>query len=57
MAKILINVPKSLKVQLDALREQGTSMAGFIRYLIRQHFADVALRRELDSPKATKKSK
>lgn len=33
-AKVLIQLPVSLKAQLDALRTQGYTMSGYIRSLI-----------------------
>ena len=37
-AKILIEVPISIKAKLDALRATGTSASGLIRHLLNQHF-------------------
>ena len=34
MVRILIQVPQSLKAQLDALRAQGTTASGYIRALL-----------------------
>ena len=34
MVRILIQVPQSLKAQLDALRAQGTTVSGYIRALL-----------------------
>jgi metal-responsive CopG/Arc/MetJ family transcriptional regulator len=34
MVKILISVPKGMKVKLDALRKEGMSASGFIRNLL-----------------------
>ena len=42
MVRLLINIPKPLKVKLDALKSQGTSAAGLIRYLLNQHFSQSA---------------
>ena len=39
MVKLLVHLPGPLKAKLDALREQGTTASGFIRYLLEQHFA------------------
>ncbi len=38
MVRMLIQVPEPLKAQLDALRDQGTTASGFIRWLLEQHF-------------------
>ncbi len=42
MERMLIQLPKSLKAKLDALKSQGYTASGFIRAL---------LERELNSPK------
>ena len=46
MVKVLISVPKGLKVKLDALRKGGTSASGFIRNLLEKEFKQ---RKELRS--------
>ncbi|WP_413933380.1 hypothetical protein [Nitrospira sp. BLG_1] len=46
MVKVLISVPKGLKVKLDALRKEGTSASGFIRNLLEKEFKQ---RKELRS--------
>jgi hypothetical protein len=33
-----ISIPIPLKVELDALRKQGTTASGLIRNLVEQHF-------------------
>lgn len=38
MAKLMISVPKRIKVKLDALRKDGTSASGFIRSLLEREF-------------------
>lgn len=38
MVKLLISVPKRIKVKLDALRKEGTSASGFIRTLLEREF-------------------
>ena len=38
MVRLLIQVPDQLKVRLDALRSQGTTASGFIRWLLEEHF-------------------
>ncbi len=38
MVRLLIQVPASLKAKLDALRDQGTTASGFIRWLLERHF-------------------
>ncbi|MGC3976198.1 MAG: hypothetical protein QM771_17695 [Nitrospira sp.] len=38
MVRLLIQVPEPIKAQLDALRQEGTTASGFIRYLLEQHF-------------------
>lgn len=46
MVKLLISVPKGMKVKLDALRKEGTSASGFIRNLLEKEFKH---RKELES--------
>jgi predicted DNA-binding protein len=36
--RMVIQLPLPLKAKLDALRKQGTTASGFIRYLLEQHF-------------------
>ena len=38
MVRMLIQVPGSIKACLDALRQEGTTASGLIRYLLEQHF-------------------
>ncbi len=38
MTRILIQIPKSIKAKLDALRTQGTTASGFIRSLLVREF-------------------
>ncbi|MBX3325181.1 MAG: hypothetical protein U0223_07570 [Nitrospira sp.] len=38
MLKLMISVPKGMKVKLDALRKEGTSASGFIRNLLEKEF-------------------
>ena len=38
MQRLLIQLPTPLKHKLVALREQGTTTSGFIRWLLEQHF-------------------
>lgn len=38
MILVLIQLPQPLKAKLDALRKQGTTASGFIRYLLEAHF-------------------
>ena len=38
MQRLNIQLPKTLKAKLDALRKQGTTASGFIRNLLEQHF-------------------
>jgi hypothetical protein len=38
MKRIIIQVPSTLKAQLDAERRQGTTASGLIRHLLEQHF-------------------
>ncbi|MEK9142924.1 MAG: hypothetical protein AAB308_17870 [Nitrospirota bacterium] len=38
MVRLLIQVPEPIKTKLDALREQGTTVSGFIRHLLETHF-------------------
>ncbi len=46
MVKILISVPRGMKVKLDALRKEGISASGFIRNLLEKEFKQ---RKELRS--------
>jgi len=36
---LLIHLPVDLKAQLDALRAQGTTASGFVRYLLEREFS------------------
>ncbi len=38
MVRMLIQLPAPLKRKLDALRHQGTTASGFIRWLLERHF-------------------
>lgn len=38
MERMLIQIPKRLKMKLDAERQRGTSAAGLIRHLLEQYF-------------------
>ena len=38
MVKVLISVPKRIKTELDALRNEGISTSGFIRRLLEKEF-------------------
>ena len=38
MVKILVSLPAPLKRKLNALRDQGTTASGFIRWLLEEHF-------------------
>lgn len=38
MSRLVIQVPRSIKSKLDALRAKGTTAAGLIRHLLNQHF-------------------
>lgn len=38
MVKLLIQIPQPVKNKLDAMRTQGTTTSGFIRYLLEEHF-------------------
>lgn len=38
MVRLLIQVPGPIKARLDALRQEGTTASGFIRYLREEHF-------------------
>jgi hypothetical protein len=40
MVRILVQLPGTLKAQLDAERKFGTSASGLIRHLLVQHFKD-----------------
>jgi len=41
MVRLLIQIPEPIKARLDALRQEGTTASGFIRYLLEQHFKRV----------------
>ncbi len=34
MERVMVQLPKGLKIKLDGLRRQGTSISGFIRSLV-----------------------
>ncbi len=38
MTRLNIQLPLHLKANLDVLKAQGTSISGFIRHLLNQHF-------------------
>ena len=38
MQRLNIQLPRSLKAKLDALRAQGTTASGFIRHLVEREF-------------------
>lgn len=38
MVKLLIQIPETMKAKLDALRKEGTTASGLIRFLLEQHF-------------------
>lgn len=38
MERLMVQIPKALKAKLDALRAQGYTASGYIRYLLEQHF-------------------
>jgi metal-responsive CopG/Arc/MetJ family transcriptional regulator len=38
MTRMMIQLPRTLKAKLDALRKQGTTASGLIRNLLEQHF-------------------
>ncbi|MFQ5992154.1 MAG: hypothetical protein ACE5NA_06915 [Nitrospiraceae bacterium] len=38
MERVIVQLPPALKRKLDALRAQGTTASGFIRWLLEQHF-------------------
>jgi len=40
MAKLLIDVPDTLKAKLDALRKQGYTASGFIRALLERELGE-----------------
>ncbi len=48
MVRLLIQLPEPIKARLDAMRQEGTTASGFIRYLLEQHF---------DARRATKKGR
>jgi metal-responsive CopG/Arc/MetJ family transcriptional regulator len=38
MERVMIQLPNGLKSKLDRLRQQGTSISGFIRSLVEREF-------------------
>lgn len=38
MVKVLIQIPRTIKTKLDALRKEGTTASGLIRHLLNKHF-------------------
>lgn len=38
MVKMMIHIPKTLKIKLSAQRRLGTTASGLIRHLLEQHF-------------------
>lgn len=40
--RIIVALPESIKRKLDGLRAQGATASGFIRWLLEQHFKQVA---------------
>jgi metal-responsive CopG/Arc/MetJ family transcriptional regulator len=38
MTRMMIQLPRTLKAKLDALRKQGTTASGLIRNLVEEHF-------------------
>lgn len=42
MQRLNIQLPRSLKAKLDALRAQGTTASGFIRHLVEREFRQAA---------------
>ena len=43
MERLNIRLPKHLKAKLDALRTQGTTASGLIRYVLEEHFNQAPL--------------
>jgi hypothetical protein len=41
MIRLLIQVPEPIKARLEALRQEGTTISGFIRHLLEEHFKQV----------------
>ena len=39
MTKLLIHLPVSLKKKLDALKAQGYTASGFVRFLLEREFS------------------
>ncbi len=42
MTRIIVSIPRTMKVKLDALRADGITAAGLIRHLLSQHFNERA---------------
>ena len=38
MERVIVQLPTPLKARLDALRTEGTTNSGFIRWLLEEHF-------------------
>jgi len=38
MVKLLIQIPMTMKTKLNALRKEGTTASGLIRFLLERHF-------------------
>lgn len=45
MSKILVLVPPKMKTQLDSLRREGFTIAGFVRRAVEQALADLPQKR------------
>lgn len=41
MVRLMIQVPRPVKVKLDAMRKQGTTASGYIRALLERDLASV----------------
>jgi len=39
MERVMVQLPATVKTKLDGLRHQGTSISGYIRYLLERELA------------------
>ena len=47
MERVLIQLPQTLKVKLDALRAQGYSVSGFVRALLERELNHPHMKKEV----------
>lgn len=51
MERLKIQVPRSIKAKLDALRAEGTTASGLVRRLLKEFFGIKATKSERRQPK------